>query len=258
MTTKTLTPALLAKRRKEAEEYIATIPDKLQQWKAIDDSFQYDLEQENLAAEFDEKLQRCNELGFDDLSGQIQDAINTVIGEPTNLSDKKQPMNNDDFLPDNYSVPSSNSQYMRFQDGENRFRILSKPIIGWEDWDDSGHPTRFRMNAKPTSSASTKKDAKIKHFWAMTVWNVNEKKLQILEITQVSVQNMIKAFSQDPDWGNPREYDIVVSRSGQSLDTEYQVMAKPKSPIPVDALEALESTPINLESLFDNKDPFAQ
>ncbi len=41
----------------------------------------------------------------------------------------------DDFLGADYAPPPSNSKYMKLQDGENNFRIASRPILGWVYWD---------------------------------------------------------------------------------------------------------------------------
>ena len=53
------------------------------------------------------------------------------------------------FLPQDYEIPQDVGNYMKFEDGENKFRILDKPIIGWEGWkthsDGSHKPVRKRM-----------------------------------------------------------------------------------------------------------------
>ena len=128
------------------------------------------------------------------------------------------------FAPEGYEVPKGASDYMKFEKGENKFRILSKPIFGWEGWREK-KPIRFPMNAKP--DATIKFDNEIKHFIAMIVWNYSVSKIQILEITQKSVQEPIINLSKDPDWGSPFEYDIKVSKKGDGMDTEYSV-----SPVP--------------------------
>ena len=38
----------------------------------------------------------------------------------------------DQFLPTSYEVPNKPGNYMKFADGENRFRVLASPILGWE------------------------------------------------------------------------------------------------------------------------------
>ena len=55
---------------------------------------------------------------------------------------------NSEFLPEGYEAPQGTGNYMKLQSGENKFRILSKPIIGWLDWKDN-KPHRFRMKERP-------------------------------------------------------------------------------------------------------------
>lgn len=162
----------------------------------------------------------------------------------------------DDFLPKDYNVPSDAGNYMKFQDGDNRFRILSNPILGWEDWDDERKVYRYRMLDKPDKSKSAKKDARVKHFWAMVVWNYQAERVQVLSITQSSIQKVLKALAMDEDWGNPQEYDIVVNKTGEKLDTEYQVTPKPKKPVAKEVSDALKEKTITLEALYDGSDPF--
>ena len=159
------------------------------------------------------------------------------------------------FLPDDYEAPKSSSQgYMKLQDGENRFRILSRPLIGWEDWTLEKKPIRFKYNNKPAKPIDPKKA--IKHFWTMIVYNYNEEKIQILHITQVSIRKALEKLCRDADWGAPFFYDIKIVKEGQNVDTEYSV--NPISPKPVSAhiIEQFKENPCYLEALFDNADPF--
>jgi len=157
------------------------------------------------------------------------------------------------FLPDNYSVPTT-SNYMKFQQGANKFRILGSPILGYEWWEDTAEgrrPVRVKMDGKiPSSHADD-----YKHFWAMVVWNYSENRIQILEITQKSIMTSIKAITQG-EWGDPTEYDISVTREGNGMDTEYTTMPIKPSPVPSKATKSLKESPINLEALYSNEDPF--
>lgn len=162
-------------------------------------------------------------------------------------------MNN--FLPEDYEIPTE-SNYMKFEDGANKFRVLGSPIIGWEDWDDNKKVYRYHMNEKPQASKSKKADAKIKHFWSFPVWNYKAKKVQILNVTQASIQKVIKDLANNEDWGDPREYDITVNRTGQNLETEYSVVPSPSKPLPQMAVDMYAETPINLDALFTGEDPF--
>ena len=161
------------------------------------------------------------------------------------------------FLPDKYEIPDASTGYMKFKIGENRFRVLSSAILGWESWlkDDEGNrkPRRWRMG----------EDIKVedvgddpKHFWAFCVWNYATEKVQILEITQKGIMKSIKALTSDDDWGDPKDYDIVVTREGEGLDTEYQVNPKPKKELDKGITQFYKDLNINLEALFEGKDPF--
>ena len=165
-----------------------------------------------------------------------------------------------DFLPTEYEVPQGKSNYMKFLSGANRFRILSSPILGYEYWvsDDDGNrkPLRRRMDNPFTTDIATEPE-KIKHFWAMIVWNYKDEKIQILEITQKSIQKYLKELARDTDWGSPvNKYDIVVTRTGEKLETEYNTQPKPAKPTDKKILDALKSVQINIEALYTGDDPF--
>lgn len=171
-----------------------------------------------------------------------------------------------DFLPDDYKLDDK-SNYMKFKPGDNRFRVMSKPIVGYEWWVDkdgdirekgaqpqSGDkPARVRMTGTvPIGAADT-----VKHFWAMVVWNYVDESFQILQITQKSIQKSIKSLSADEDWGSPLNYDLVVTKTGEKLDTEYEVKPKPAKPLADEITEAYKKTNINLEALYEGKNPFS-
>lgn len=158
------------------------------------------------------------------------------------------------FLPKDYKVPSSGDNYMRFEKGKNQFRILSDAILGWEDWQDK-KPVRFEMDKKPSISVDPKKP--VKHFWAFVVWNYNMKRVQILQITQKSIQRALTTMITDEDnWGDPKKYDITVTREGDGMDTEYFINPTPPKPLVKEAVDAYTETNINLQALFSGADPF--
>jgi len=166
----------------------------------------------------------------------------------------------DVFLPDEYEVPAGEGGYMKFEIGENKFRVLASPILGWEFWqeekDGSKKPLRFRMTEKiPVDDLQDPEGGK--HFWAMPVWNYKSKSVQILEITQKGIQRTLRALAKEKEWGSPINYDISVVRSGEGLGTEYEVIPSPPKILPKEIKEKWEETVINLEALFDGDDPFA-
>lgn len=163
------------------------------------------------------------------------------------------------FLPKDYDVPKGPSNYMKLQQGDNVFRILDNPIIGWKGWVLEGgkrKPKRFRFDQKPTDPQQFEK-GRIDHFWAMPVWNYKDGLVQVLEITQKTIMSKIRSMAEDADWGDPKGYDIRVTKEGQDLDTEYDTVPKPHKPLPVEAENAWAETKIDLNALYRGDDPFA-
>lgn len=161
------------------------------------------------------------------------------------------------FLPENYEAPRSSGGYMKMAEGENKFRILSQPVIGWEDWDTvegKKVPIRFPMDQKPAKPIEAKKP--IKHFWAFIVWNYNEERIQVLEITQASIRKGIEMLCNDSDWGDPFFYDLKVIKKGEGIDTEYVVNPLPHKPLSEAIKNEFRNKPCCLHNLFDNSDPF--
>lgn len=175
---------------------------------------------------------------------------------------------NNDFLPADYIEPDASNGYLKLQQGENRLRILSAtPLVGWEWWehedgsvqagyDDSQEgdkPVRVPIEGPVPMKA----DRTAKRFWAVTVWNYQLKQVQIWHITQKTIRDQLLSLSRKKSWGNPVEYDIIVDRSGDKLETEYTVSPEPKETLDLSIAEQAAKTPIDLTKLFEGGDPFA-
>lgn len=158
------------------------------------------------------------------------------------------------FLPENYESPKSSNFYMKIQEGENRIRILTAPIMGWEDWQDK-KPVRFTLDQKPPKSFDPKKP--VRHFWAFVVYNYIDQRIQILHITQATIRKSLEALCKDSDWGDPYAYDLKIIRTGEGVDTEYTVNPVPHKPTDQSIIDLFYDQPCNLEALFTNEDPFA-
>ena len=157
------------------------------------------------------------------------------------------------FLPENYETPQGGSGYLKFQQGETKFRILSKPIIGWLDWKDQ-KPYRYGYKNKPEKPFDPAKP--VRHFWAMVVFDYGEQQIKVLEITQLSIQKPIEHLAKDSEWGNPCDYDLKVTKKGQEKATEYTVTPSPKKPVSDEIKAAAKAKPVNLEALYKGEDPF--
>jgi len=164
-------------------------------------------------------------------------------------------MTNNEFLPKEYEVPASKGNYMKFQEGANRFRILSSPIIGYEWFEEKEDGTKKPVRV--AMGVTLPKLDGIKHFWAMPIWDYEEEKVKILEITQKGLMTSIKALASDEDWGSPVNYDLVVTREGKSMDTKYSLNPKPAKELSGEIIIAFKEAHVDLDALFRGEDPFA-
>ena len=168
------------------------------------------------------------------------------------------------FLPSGYeSVPQS-GRYFKPQAGANKVRIITPAIVGhvfWRTEGDTRRPVRRRMEEPIVAgdlqvNPQTNQTEKVKHFWAVGIWNYGAAQVQVWEITQQTIQSAIIGLDESEDWGDPTTYDLTVKKSGTGLDTEYTVTPSPKKPLDAAAAAAVRDTPLNLEALYEGGDPF--
>ena len=162
------------------------------------------------------------------------------------------------FLPDEYKIPDT-SKYMKLKPGENTFRVLSSAIVGYEYWNTENKPVRSPKPFSATPDIRLEKDgkpSKIKHFWAFVVFNVESEEIQLLEITQSSIQGAIKAIIDNKKWGDPKNYDITITKVGDGLDTEYSVMPNPHQEFPKELTDEYKAMKIDLTALYRGENPF--
>lgn len=167
--------------------------------------------------------------------------------------------NQESFLGDSYKAPVSGSSYMKLQKGENVIRILSNAVTGFEYWNNDNKPVRSKEMFSNTPDIKSDMDGnptKVKHFWSFVVYNYDTKNIEILQINQATIQGDIQALVNDEDWGNPKGYDIKITRSGEKLETKYSVNPKPAKPVSDEILAKYNAMNINLEALFTGSNPF--
>jgi predicted secreted protein len=161
------------------------------------------------------------------------------------------------WLPTGYEVPKGSNQFMKLEKGQNRFRVLSEPIMGYEWWEESSEGRKpFRV--KSFQEAVENGTEPIKHFWAFVVWNYKSESIQVLEITQKTIMRSLEGLAIDEDWGDPTNYDVVINRTGDGLETEYTIQPKPSKDVSKDVLKAYEDSEIDLSALFRGEYPMSK
>lgn len=161
-------------------------------------------------------------------------------------------------LPTRAGEQTSRDNYMKFVKGDNKFRVLTDAIDGFEYWteeDGKRKPNRVREeNLVPSQYAVGTTENGAKYFIAFLVWNYSTEKAQILEITQVSIIGVLNSHEINPDWGDIKGYDITVKKTGEGkMGTKYEVVMTPPKPFSKD-MKVIPT--VNLPALFDGEDPF--
>lgn len=166
-------------------------------------------------------------------------------------------MTQENFVPDNHEVPKSEGQYSKFVDGENRYRILSNPLIVWIIWAD-GKPRRVKYDGNNKPAKPTGENPSVKYGWLMKVWSYNNNCVEVMELDKKTLLNPLLSHAKDTDWGHPKDYDVIFKKEGSGREgTSYSFIAKPKKPLSAEILAASVEVHVDLEQLLiEGGDPF--
>lgn len=176
-------------------------------------------------------------------------------------------MNQENFLPHGEEKPKQpGGDYLnKFDEGDTKVRVLSNAITGWVYWvkgeGDKNTPVRVKEapESVPPEAQPNKfnKNKFIDEFWAFVVWNYKEAKIQIMDITQVTIREPIFDLYSSDDWGDPKGYDLTITKKVENDFTKYFVKPSPPSETLPEIRTAFTARPVYLEALFEGKDPFS-
>lgn len=158
---------------------------------------------------------------------------------------------------------ASNGRYLNPSKitGEKRVRFIGEGITGYGGWTTDKKPVRFEQQPEelPSNLAPDLQGRLgLKRFIAGVVWDYEANEFKILEITQKSLMELLFKYVKDDDYGDPTNYDIKLSKTGEGKNTEYSLLAAPPKPIAKDIAKAFEELHCDLHALFDSEDPFAE
>lgn len=162
------------------------------------------------------------------------------------------------FYPENYERKEAPSDYMRMsKEGDYRIRILRNPIMGFETWtSENGKNVPHRARTFEEGVNLPSKDGKVKEFHAFIIWDYQSKMVRLLNVTQSGIQDSIYSYSTDADWGDPKNYDLVIKRTGLGFnDTKYTVISKPVKPLDQEIVNSYKEVRILEEEYFKGGHP---
>jgi len=163
-------------------------------------------------------------------------------------------MANINWFPEDFKLASSSDNFMNIKEGETRFRILSLPVTGYEEWE-GNKPLRYTVDNKPPKPLD--KDKPLKPFLSFVVWDYGTEMIRILTVKQATVIKPIQMLATDADWGDPSQYDIKVIKKGEGKETKYIVNPVAPKPLSEEIKQAFRDKPCCLHYLFTGDDPFS-
>lgn len=144
------------------------------------------------------------------------------------------------------------------EEGSYKLRILGDKtcrVQGYEAWNEDRQPMRT-TNLKEAREWNDNDGGSVKVFWALTVWNYNEEKVQVWQFSQKSIKDALTELTNNEDYGDLTKFDITVTRKGTGMNnTSYTVMPSPEKPLPEEAREDFSTLNINLMNLFEEDAP---
>ena len=174
---------------------------------------------------------------------------------------------------DDYTPPKETSNWFTIEDGEtHNLRIMGhkdRPetfVLGWQGFKDN-HPIYRQYNESGYKevydylNADKKEDekkGKPTHFWTVAIYHEDDKRAMVWNIRQKTIQQNISIYILDPEWGDPNNYILKVSRVGKSLsDTEYSVTPKSPNIAPPsnDIVQIMEEARIDCRVVFSGGQP---
>ena len=163
------------------------------------------------------------------------------------------------FLPKGEKIPETKSSYFKLKEGANKFRIVSDAVTGYEYWTEEKKPVRLKEKPQEKPKDIRLNDDgsyTIKYFWAFSVLDRESGTVKILELTQTGVMRQLQEVINDPEWGDPKEYDVNITGKGEGMERRYTVIPSPHKTLTAEEKSLVARTEINIEALFQGEDPF--
>jgi hypothetical protein len=63
-------------------------------------------------------------------------------------------------------------------------------------------------------------------------------------------------YLYSPKWGDPTAYDVLIHKSGEGLETRYQVTVDPKEALDEGIVTLYQDMQLDLAALYRGEDPF--
>ena len=160
------------------------------------------------------------------------------------------------FFPEGWQ-PESGGQgdkYLKIKD-EVRVRIIQPPLIYFQAWtEQDGKPKPVR-SAQPFPEGSGPWKEAPRMVLGLFCYDLDADRVVFWEVTQVSIQRELFNLNADKDFGDPRNYDLKISKTGSGKETKYSLRPLAVKPIADHIMQAwnAEHDKIDVEGYYTGK-----
>lgn len=154
-------------------------------------------------------------------------------------------------------VNKESGGFFRPSTGSNLVRIVSDFAQGFRfDFDNReegakmGHPT-FRLD----DPFVKENRHKLRLSAQCVVFNYQTGQLESWDINQKTILKSLSDYAENPKYGDPKGYDLLIKAEGMGKDVRYSVQANPPEPASEEVITALEGKAIKIDNVFEGKNP---
>lgn len=140
-----------------------------------------------------------------------------------------------------------------------RMRCVGTGMTGWVGWTNSKKP--HRLPTKPTPEQyhpdiQTGDGEPYRHFVATIVYIYETDEFKVLEMTQKQLINPLMKLVQDPDYGQPTDFDIKLEKEGSGKEgTKYFLTGSPPKTLAKAIADRFAEMEVDMTALFRDGDP---
>lgn len=159
-------------------------------------------------------------------------------------------------LPAHYQKEAGNEQlpsqytmsHLRENPSKVKIRVLTDFIEGKEvfgEKDGKQYPYRFKIGQNiPVGCIGTSKFTgepnRIKGFLAAIVWNYTTNQVEILSMTNPDLKNGFYDLEHNEDWGDVKNYDVTITRTGEKTETSYSLVPSGMKPFAAPSIQGID------------------
>lgn len=143
------------------------------------------------------------------------------------------------------------AKFIKLQSGDNRVRVVGKPVMVDIHWERGLDGSTKKVVCPGAGCPVCKAGHTPQSRYQVLVIDRVDGEVKVME-GGPRVFGAIRDYAMDPDYGDPKNYDLKIKKEGTGRETKYTVMASPKqTPLTAQEAEAVNAA----TSLLDLNKP---